>query len=103
MLFARVVLTFASQLIERHYFFTAAAGLEDARKLIMITAPAMTFREWNGPLTADLVREPAKFGLGQVPSRLTAGCDDQGHLRLLLNGLRLEDSSQRWRGDQSHA
>lgn len=36
----------------------------------MITAPAMTFREWDGPLTADLVREPAKFGLGQVPSRL---------------------------------
>jgi anaerobic selenocysteine-containing dehydrogenase len=36
----------------------------------MITSPAMTFREWNGPLTADLVREPAKFGLGQVPSRL---------------------------------
>lgn len=36
----------------------------------MITAPAMTFREWTGPLTADLVREPAKFGLGQVPSRL---------------------------------
>ncbi len=36
----------------------------------MITAPAMTFREWTGPLTTDLVREPAKFGLGQVPSRL---------------------------------
>ncbi len=36
----------------------------------MITLPAMTFREWSGPLTADLVREPAKFGLGQVPSRL---------------------------------
>lgn len=36
----------------------------------MITAPVMTFREWTGPLTADLVREPAKFGLGQVPSRL---------------------------------
>ncbi|MFO1486455.1 MAG: nitrate reductase [Verrucomicrobiaceae bacterium] len=35
----------------------------------MITAPAMTFREWDGPLTADLVREPGKFGLGQVPSR----------------------------------
>jgi len=29
--------------------------------------PAFTFREWSGPLTADLVREPAKFGLGQVP------------------------------------
>jgi anaerobic selenocysteine-containing dehydrogenase len=36
----------------------------------MITLPAMTFREWTGPLTADLVREPARFGLGQVPSRL---------------------------------
>lgn len=35
-----------------------------------ITLPAPTFREWNGPLTADLVREPAKFGLGLVPSRL---------------------------------
>lgn len=37
----------------------------------MMNLPAMTFREWTGPLTADLVREPAKFGLGQVPSRLT--------------------------------
>jgi assimilatory nitrate reductase catalytic subunit len=36
----------------------------------MITLPAMTFREWTGPLTADLVREPAKFGLGQIPSLL---------------------------------
>ncbi len=36
----------------------------------MIAAPALTFREWTGPLTSDLVREPAKFGLGQVPSRL---------------------------------
>lgn len=36
----------------------------------MITKPAMAFREWTGPLTADLVREPAKFGLGQVPARL---------------------------------
>lgn len=29
--------------------------------------PALTFREWDGPLTAELVREPARFGLGQVP------------------------------------
>lgn len=36
----------------------------------MITLPAPTFREWDGPLTADLVREPAKFGLGQVPASL---------------------------------
>jgi anaerobic selenocysteine-containing dehydrogenase len=34
----------------------------------MITLPAMTFREWNGPLTADLVRDPARFGLGQLPA-----------------------------------
>src|SRR5262245_65020526 len=27
-------------------------------------------RQWNGPLTADLVREPGAFGLGQVPARL---------------------------------
>jgi anaerobic selenocysteine-containing dehydrogenase len=60
----------------------------------MIIAPAMTFREWNGPLTADLVREPAKFGLGQVPSRLapdsmtkaicgfcSTGCGLKIHLR----------------------
>ncbi|HEY1048631.1 MAG TPA: molybdopterin-dependent oxidoreductase, partial [Prosthecobacter sp.] len=37
---------------------------------MMITLPAPTFREWNGPLTADLVREPARFGLGQVPANL---------------------------------
>jgi anaerobic selenocysteine-containing dehydrogenase len=36
----------------------------------MITLPAMTLREWSGPFTADLLRDPAKFGLGQVPSRL---------------------------------
>lgn len=33
--------------------------------------PANTwFREWSGPLTADLIREPGRFGLGQVPARL---------------------------------
>lgn len=36
----------------------------------MIHPPAMTFREWDGPHTAELVLEPAKFGLGQVPTRL---------------------------------
>ena len=29
-----------------------------------------SFREWDGPLTADLVRAPGRFGLGQVPTRL---------------------------------
>lgn len=28
-------------------------------------------RQWQGPLTADLVRSPGRFGLGQVPERLT--------------------------------
>ncbi len=29
--------------------------------------PAFTFREWFGPLTEELVRDPAQFGLGQLP------------------------------------
>ena len=32
--------------------------------------PAMKLRERDGPLTDELVREPGKFGLGQVPSSL---------------------------------
>lgn len=33
--------------------------------------PANTLlRQWTGPLTADLVRAPGEFGLGQVPARL---------------------------------
>ena len=37
----------------------------------MNTSPPNTLlREWTGPLTSDLVREPGRFGLGQVPSRL---------------------------------
>jgi anaerobic selenocysteine-containing dehydrogenase len=27
-------------------------------------------RQWDGPLTRDLVREPGKFGLGQIPQRV---------------------------------
>ena len=30
--------------------------------------PAMTWREENGPLTAELIRMPAQFGLGQIPA-----------------------------------
>lgn len=36
----------------------------------MIRLPAPVLREWSGPLTRDLVREPAKFGLGQLPVAL---------------------------------
>jgi assimilatory nitrate reductase catalytic subunit len=32
---------------------------------------SFSLRAWRGPLTEELVREPGKFGLGQVPSRLT--------------------------------
>lgn len=28
-------------------------------------------RAWKGPLTEELVRQPGKFGLGQIPARLT--------------------------------
>ncbi|MDZ4287121.1 MAG: nitrate reductase [Prosthecobacter sp.] len=36
----------------------------------MLTTPALAFREWSGPLTEDLVRDPSRFGLGQLPRRL---------------------------------
>jgi ferredoxin-nitrate reductase len=32
--------------------------------------PNSLLRQWTGPLTADLVRTPGAFGLGQVPARL---------------------------------
>lgn len=35
-----------------------------------IQESVLTFQARRGPLTAELVREPGKFGLGQVPSRL---------------------------------
>lgn len=53
-----------------------------------------TLRQWNGPLTQDLVLKPGQFGLGQVPARLkpdatvttvcgfcSTGCGLQIHLR----------------------
>ncbi|MEO7404670.1 MAG: molybdopterin-dependent oxidoreductase, partial [Burkholderiales bacterium] len=36
--------------------------------LLSHVSPIM--RQWNGPLTEDLLRTPGKFGLGQVPSDL---------------------------------
>lgn len=33
-----------------------------------IKLPALVLREWDGPLTSELVLQPAKFGLGSVPS-----------------------------------
>src|SRR5690606_27526636 len=55
---------------------------------------AEVFRQWNGPLTNDLVLTPGKFGLGQIPKRLqpdetttmvcgfcSTGCSLNVHLR----------------------
>ena len=60
-----------------------------------MTRPANTlFRSWHGPLTTDLVQAPARFGLGQIPTRLqpeattmsvcgycSTGCGLNVHLR----------------------
>lgn len=48
--------------------------MENARQLMNMNfqLPAMTLREWNGPLTNDLVREPGRFGLGQLPANQKA-------------------------------
>ena len=32
--------------------------------------PSTLLREWNGPMTQDLVLKPASFSLGHVPARL---------------------------------
>ena len=99
-----LMLTFGSQVLERRYFFYRSGTPQNARELTtMIKLPAPTFREWHGPLTADLVREPARFGLGQVPAGLTPGRHDPGHLWLLLHRLRSKIAFERWRGCQSHA
>ena len=50
-------------------------------------------REWHGPLTRDLVLEPAAFGLGQRAGAIAAGRDGDDCLRLLFDGLRAERSS----------
>jgi assimilatory nitrate reductase catalytic subunit len=61
----------------------------------MSACPVNTvLRQWTGPLTADLVRSPGEFGLGQVPTRLkpdatttmicgfcSTGCGMKIHLR----------------------
>lgn len=36
-------------------------------QILSYKIPRPTLREWDGALTADLVREPGRFGLGQVP------------------------------------
>lgn len=46
-------------------------GSATLRPCVEASSPANTLlRQWTGPLTADLVRAPGEFGLGQVPARL---------------------------------
>ena len=60
----------------------------------LISQARAGFRQWDGPLTEDLVLRPGEFGLGQVPGRLkpdgvattvcgfcATGCGLQAHLR----------------------
>lgn len=52
---------------------TEMAGLREEKHLGARLEPlreAITLRAWRGPLTEELVRDPGKFGLGQVPARL---------------------------------
>jgi anaerobic selenocysteine-containing dehydrogenase len=80
--------------------FQICQSLAHARIVILMTSPAafrlpaLTFREWDGAFTSELVREPGAFGLGQVPKHLqpngtakaicgfcSTGCGLQLHLR----------------------
>ena len=60
----------------------------------MMKFPTLTFREWTGFFTKELVREAGKFGLGQVPTKdapdsiahavcgfCSTGCNLRIHLR----------------------
>ena len=51
--------------------FTDEAGCSPPGEPAAPTGTKNTLlRQWTGPLTADLVRTPGNFGLGQVPARL---------------------------------
>jgi anaerobic selenocysteine-containing dehydrogenase len=52
---------------------TGTTGIRQAKRLEARLEPlrgAFSLRAWKGPLTEELVRNPGKFGLGQVPARL---------------------------------
>lgn len=60
----------------------------------LLSRAARTLRKWHGPLTEELVLQPGRFGLGQLPARLapddtaatvcgfcSTGCGLTAHLR----------------------
>ena len=54
-------------------------------------------RQWEGPLTRQLLLEPGNFGLGKVPEKLKPGCYYFSRLRLLLNRMQSQYSPKRRR------
>ncbi|MCG8590898.1 MAG: molybdopterin-dependent oxidoreductase, partial [Proteobacteria bacterium] len=68
--------------------------MADPRRDSLLERAGSILRQWDGPLTRDLVRRPGAFGLGQVPDRLapdatttsvcgfcSTGCGLRIHLR----------------------
>ena len=51
----------------------------------------------DGPLTAELLLEPARFGLGLLPQQSSAGAIVAVRLRLLLHRLQSQHPSARRR------
>jgi assimilatory nitrate reductase catalytic subunit len=51
-------------------------------------------RRFDGPLTQDLVREPGKFGLGQVPAKLSPDATTTMVCGFCSTGCGLKDSPQ---------
>ena len=52
--------------------------------------PAATWREWDGPFTRELVREPGRFGLGQVPTQLAPDATATAICGFCSTGCRLK-------------
>ena len=48
------------------FVFQNGKGLEDAWSMMSIPP----LREWDGAMTRELLREPGRFGLGQVPTSM---------------------------------
>ena len=101
------------ELAERALFFAAVSGrgcrggvpvMSGSDRTIGLAGPIACGRwsERDGRLTRELLRQPGRFGLGQVPAQVAARRDDEHGLRLLLDRLRPDDPPPRRRGGQPH-
>ena len=57
----------------------------------------------TGPLTEELLLEPARFGLGMVPAKMQTRCGRKSHLRFLFDRLQSGHSSAQWRSGWFYA